>query len=269
MDKSLMIFAYDFPNYKTEIIIRTLAKEGFDIKYVIGAPKVVLNRPVSELPDTSGLVSSIQTKTLCEDLGIPYYVFPHNSFECEKFLKNNPVPVGIIAGAQIIKKNIIECFSLGIINTHEGLLPWIRGLDTLKWSVYTGLPMANSIHFISDKIDQGKLIYVEKTEIKPEDRIIDVGNRMISSKPEVLVRALNILQDKLRTNIDLRVFPRLDVKGGIYGKIMSLDFSKKNYSKFAEWKKNNIGPAKEINPFSEPYKSIGESTIETDKKFLK
>ena len=82
-----MIFAYDFPNYKTEKIIEAVHKAGFKIKYVIGAPRVVLKRVLSEFPDSKGMPGSIETRELCKRLDIPYLVFPHNSLECEEFLK--------------------------------------------------------------------------------------------------------------------------------------------------------------------------------------
>lgn len=252
MTRSLMVFAYDFPNYKTQEILVRLAVEGFNIKYVIGAPFKKLNRPQSEVRDAPALIATMQTSDICKRLGIPYHVFDHCSRECERFIASTPVDIGIIAGAQIIAPNIISQFTTGgIVNTHEALLPWIRGLDTLKWSIAKGLPMANTIHFIDATIDQGKLIYAEKTEIKPTDTPLDVSLRMIQTKPNVLVTALRKLDAPLMNQL-----PSLAGYDGIYGTVMPRELAEKTLAQFDSWRDKYVGPAEEIDPFLKQKQSL-------------
>ena len=80
----------------------------------------------------------------------------HNSTETLKIIKKNKLDLGVILGARILKKEIINAFKIGIINMHPGILPENRGLDNIKWSVVKNLPIGVTSHFIDPRIDMGE-----------------------------------------------------------------------------------------------------------------
>lgn len=251
-----MLFAYDFPHYKSQEILVRLFAEGYPIKYVILAPFRKLKRAETQYRDAPSYAGMMDLKMLCERLGIPYLVAPHNSEEAEAYIREHPVKYGILAGAQIIKGNIISLFpdDGGVINTHEAMLPWVRGLDVLKWSVKKDLPIANSIHFITEAIDEGRLIYQEKVEIREDDTPIDVTLRFIQMKPDSVVKALRVLETTPKESlVELGGYP------GNYHGIMELEEAKQVMTGFSAWCKKHAGPAMPLDPFSEPYRSIGET----------
>lgn len=254
-----MVFAYDFPNFKTQEILIRLLVEGYPVKYVIGAPWRKLNRPATAMRDAPSFVGLMQTRDICERFGVPYHVFEHNSPECEAFIAAHPVRYGIIAGAQILKGNIINQFKAGgIINTHEAMLPWIRGIETLKYSIYRDLPMANSIHFIDESIDQGKLIYQEKVELKPDDTLIDISLRMIQIKPEVLVKALQRLEAAPDG-------PFIDLTGrkGEYVRMMPPEMASQVPGLLPAWLERHRGPAVELNPLDDEFVATAGRNLPT------
>lgn len=76
------------------------------------------------------------------------------------YLKNKQFNVGFHRLNMIIKKDLIDCFTKGIINDHWGLLPYIRGRNTIDYSVLMGIPLCATTHFIEETIDTGKIISI-------------------------------------------------------------------------------------------------------------
>ena len=62
----------------------------------------------------------------------------------------------LIGGAGIIKKELAD--SKRIINSHPAYLPYVRGLDSMKWSILNDKPLGVTSHIISEEADQGWLI---------------------------------------------------------------------------------------------------------------
>jgi phosphoribosylglycinamide formyltransferase-1 len=79
---------------------------------------------------------------------------------------------------------VIDRFSKGIINFHPGLIPEMRGLDCVQWSVYKELTLGMTAHLIDSRIDAGRII---KRVILPEyrsDTLIDLEHRLYQSQLE-------------------------------------------------------------------------------------
>ena len=89
-------------------------------------------------------------------------------------------------GARILNKNVIDCFSNGIINFHPGVLPENRGLDNLKWAIYNNLPQGVTTHFIDENIDVGYEIYKELLEVDVSDRLFDINSKLFDLQMEQL-----------------------------------------------------------------------------------
>ena len=89
-------------------------------------------------------------------------------------------------GARILNKNVIDCFSNGIINFHPGVLPENRGLDNLKWAIYNNLPQGVTTHFIDENIDVGYEIYKELLEVDVSDTLFDINSKLFDLQMEQL-----------------------------------------------------------------------------------
>lgn len=189
-----MLFSYDFPHFKTQELLFNLIVKGYDIKYVIGMPWVNLGHKPHVLrmePRFSGL---IHPKTICERFKIPYLVMEHNSQESISYVKENPVDYGIVGGARILSEDVINSFKKGIVNIHPGLLPEIRGLETIKWSIYLDKPLGNTVHLINPKIDAGKMIVREEIEVYTDDTLPELYIRLVQAQPSILIKALDMLK---------------------------------------------------------------------------
>ena len=64
-----------------------------------------------------------------------------------------------------------------IINSHPGLIPTTRGLDSFKWAIYFQEIMGVTIHQINAEVDLGVHIHHSKTIIYENDNIADLAER--------------------------------------------------------------------------------------------
>ena len=129
----MILFAYDFPHRKTQDFIFYLNYYNFKLDAVIGAPKQLIKVPEREHHSDVPTIGIHDTREMCWKMKIPYYMMGHNSEECLHFLDQRKPKLGLISGARILKKEVIDKFSLGIINFHPGGIPDCRGLDTAHW----------------------------------------------------------------------------------------------------------------------------------------
>lgn len=193
---NVMLFAYDFPHKKTQDFIFKLLVEGYKIQYVIAAPWKKLSIPPPSLRFSPIHAGLIHPKDICKRFDIKYLIFDHNSNDTISYLQKNPVDLYIISGARILSKKIIDIIPNKILNIHPGLLPQIRGVDTLLWTIYNNLPLGISAHLISSQIDAGTLIYKETLHIYNTDTLIDLSLRLLEKQPDVLIKSLKILRKK-------------------------------------------------------------------------
>jgi methionyl-tRNA formyltransferase len=79
-----------------------------------------------------------------------------------EFLRELAPDVGLHATPVIYRTPLIECFRLGILNPHIGLLPKYRGRSVLEWSILEGDPTGITTFFIDEGIDTGAEIVLRK-----------------------------------------------------------------------------------------------------------
>lgn len=233
--KNVMLFAYDFPHKKSQDFIIRLLAEGYNIKYVIAAPWVnlkITNTSVHAAPSHEGL---IHPKKICNRFNIPYLSLEHNSLGTINYLKSHPVDLYIIAGARILNKEVIESARNKILNLHPGILPQVRGLDTLLWSIYYDEPIGISSHFVSERIDLGKLIYKEKLKLNAQDTIVDVSLRLLEKQTDVMIKSIEIINET-----KVNKFKNINVSSVIYNTKMPGYLEKKIVKKFNSWLKKQI-----------------------------
>ena len=94
----------------------------------------------------------------------------------------------------IIKSILFSCPKRGIINFHPSLLPYNRGKNYNFWNIIEDVPFGVSIHFVSELIDSGDIIFQSKIEKQWEDTGESLYNKakeeminlFISSYPQLI-----------------------------------------------------------------------------------
>lgn len=203
---NIAVFAYNFPHKKTQDFLFRLLLENIDVKCVLASDFVELNLTESILRVKPRHIDLVHPQRICERFNIPYYNVMHNSEECEELLNKYDIDLGIIAGARILKQNIIESVKIGIINFHPGILPEIRGLDALKWAIYNDLPIGVTAHLIDSKIDAGRIIMKKEVPIYKDDTLIDVSLRLHEFQVNLLPQVIKEVESKPK-----EMFQKVDI----------------------------------------------------------
>ena len=188
----IVLFAYNFPHRKTIDFIDKIYNVGFEINLILAANFIPIKSPKSAfILNTKKPKISIQDKA-CQK-NIPLYEVKHNSSESQYLLKKYNVNLGIIAGARVLRSPIINLLSYGIVNFHPGLLPKIRGLDSILWAIYKDVPIGVTVHLINENIDAGFLIYQEKIDIISSDNLQLLYEKNYQLQLKLIPISLNLI----------------------------------------------------------------------------
>ena len=187
-----VVFTYNFPHRKTNDFLQKLLRINFPISLILAAEFISIESPRSILR-SSKKPKLLSSKNLAKRYGIPYYVVTHNSKVTINLLKKYNVNFGIITGARILDISIIRCFQYGILNFHPGLLPIIRGLDSILWSIYKNHPIGVTAHLINEKIDSGLLVVQKKILIEVTDNLESLYEKNYQLQLDLLSISLNLI----------------------------------------------------------------------------
>ena len=101
-----------------------------------------------------------------------------------KFLLKKNVKLICLAGfMKILSKNFIKKFKGKIINIHPSLLPKYKGLNTHKKAIENNDKFAGcSVHFVTAKLDSGKIIMQKKVKIKKNDTVISLAKKVLKKE---------------------------------------------------------------------------------------
>lgn len=181
------------------------------------------------------------------------FLFKTNSLK-KNFLEKEIIKnytLGISFGSPyIFKKEDIELFSKDLINSHGAPLPNYKGGGGFSWRILQGDKRGSSlIHLISDRIDEGEIIFKKNFFFDNEERLpVDYEERQLrEDKKHILNYIEKIIKGKVsindRNDIELEknnietYFPRL----------------KTDFHALIDWQLNIDDLEKFILAFSHPY----------------
>jgi len=172
------VITYDVPHKKTQDVLFRLKAYGYTFVECIAFPFIkrkkwvplIKHRMVNELP--------IDPQTFCAKLAY-YYTTKVDLAQYDKI---------IVGGSNILSKETIGNHE--IINSHPGYLPYVRGLDSLKWAILDGRPIGVTTHVIDESIDGGTMIDRKVIPINYFDTIHSLGYKTYQTELDMLIDAL-------------------------------------------------------------------------------
>src|SRR5690349_17663115 len=96
---------------------------GLPIDCVLAADRIKLEFYQSKVRMGPKGVTYVHPRNIAERLGTPYFVVDHKSEEASRIVRDRRCDLGIILGARILPRRLIDAFSIGILNLHPGLIP--------------------------------------------------------------------------------------------------------------------------------------------------
>ena len=98
-------------------------------------------------------------------------------------LKKNINLICLAGFMKILSRNFIKKFEGKIINIHPSLLPKYKGLNTHKKAIENNDKFAGcSVHFVTAKIDSGKIIMQKKVKIRKNDTVISLEKKVLKKE---------------------------------------------------------------------------------------
>lgn len=174
------------------IILQNLIKNNL-------APSIIIEEKSSlALKNKKGLSDILRAESLdcpsTKDVvkkNIPiFYVKNHNDLVCEKLLKDLNPDLIVLGDTRIIKKNILEIPKIGIINSHPGYLPDVRGNNPYIWAIIHNLPQGCSVHFIDENVDTGDLLLRKRIKLEQCNSYADFLRKINALCAELIVKAV-------------------------------------------------------------------------------
>ncbi len=190
-NEKLVVFTYDFPHRKSLTGMQIIKNSKFQNIYIVSQPWIELKFRKSKNRKEVFESEILNPTDVGKAYGWETFVGMHNSDEAINFYKNLNPDYGIILGARILSKKVIDCFPGGIFNFHRGLLPENRGLDTIKWAIFNNIPQGVTTHLIDENIDVGTKVYKESIEVDRQDTIFDVDSKLFYLEMKHLYTILN------------------------------------------------------------------------------
>ena len=112
-------------------------------------------------------------------------------------LNFNNIRLICLAGfLKILSKEFIKSFKGKIINIHPSLLPKYKGLDTHKRVLENNEKITGcSVHFVNEKLDDGKIILQKKIKIFKKDNVKSLKMRVLKEEyklyPKSIIKIFN------------------------------------------------------------------------------
>lgn len=168
----IAVFAYAFPHRKSHDFLIELALAGIRDVTVIGAPfqKLPAMDRTDYIPRTLNAVPSINTEDLCDRLGFNFVEMRHDDIDgITDLVAAHKLELGIISGARILKRPVIDMFKQGIVNFHPGKIPETSGLDAFFYTIKNSVDAGITTHFIDPRVDAGQFLSFDAVRVSLTD----------------------------------------------------------------------------------------------------
>jgi len=97
---------------------------------------------------------------------------------------------------KILSKDFIKKFKGKIINIHPSLLPQYKGLNTHARAIKNNEKFSGcTVHFVTSKLDAGKIIMQEKVKITPKDSIFSLKKKILKKEHKIYPAAIRKILD--------------------------------------------------------------------------
>lgn len=182
----LGVLTYDHPHRKTSDLLTRLKALGHDNVAVFGLPWMERKHPAPPLYPHRPTNGGVHPQALCAGLGYPYRTQVRTVGECSPADFVKQCERTLIGGCGILPPEVVAAGE--IVNSHPAMLPFVRGLDALKWAIYDGLPIGVTVHIIEEEADCGHVIEQVTVPVEPLDTFGHLAWRMWDTEIELLAQ---------------------------------------------------------------------------------
>ena len=145
---------------------------------------------ISNNKDAKGLLFSKKKRIISKVFNFKRRIIVENKILKE--LKKKKIRLICLAGfMKILSRNFIKKFKGKIINIHPSLLPKYKGLNTHQRAIKNNEKFSGcTIHFVSHKLDSGKIILQKKVKIYKQDTPKSLAKRILKVEHKLYPKAI-------------------------------------------------------------------------------
>lgn len=188
----IAVITYDAPHRKTQDVIVRLKLEGFRDIHMVVIPWIERKSFVPLYSHRPSRAIEVPIELLCARMSLEFTRVEIPALD-DFFSKNDFAHI-LIGGAGIFPAELAKNHK--IINAHPGYLPYMKGLDALKWAIYQNQPIGATTHYISPETDEGELIDKRLIPVKQTDTFHSLAYRVYETEIEMLVNAISLIDEK-------------------------------------------------------------------------
>lgn len=165
--------------------LENLLNAGYNIVGVITAP----DRPAGRGKKIR--YSAVKEFALSKDLKILQPTNLKNK-DFQKELKNLNADIQVVVAFRMLPESVWNMPPLGSINLHASLLPNYRGAAPINWAIINGEKETGvSTFFLQHEIDTGKIIFQEKIEIKEDNYLDVIYDKLMNLGAKLIVKTID------------------------------------------------------------------------------
>ncbi|MDR1591291.1 MAG: hypothetical protein LBS16_00170 [Prevotellaceae bacterium] len=179
------VLTYAVPHRKTYDVLCLLKAKGYQNVEVYALPLHYTKRKFP-LIEHRPPAPNIDPHEICNGFGYKYV----KEFNVHSFPQNGIV---LLCGGGILTPEIYNTFR--VINSHPGYLPYVRGLDALKWAICEDLPIGVTTHRIGGAVDAGLVIAQETIPLYKNDSFHTLALRQYETEVRLMVDSIEMIDD--------------------------------------------------------------------------
>ena len=96
----------------------------------------------------------------------------------------------VLAGTGIVSAATLAIPTIGTLNVHPALLPWVPGVSVFEPSLQRGIPLGVTAHFVDQGIDTGPVIHRELVPVTPRDTLASLERKTDRLAEDVMIEVV-------------------------------------------------------------------------------
>ena len=104
---------------------------------------------------------------------------------------------------RILSPFLVKQWKDRIINIHPSLLPDFKGANAVKDAIEAKVKISGcTTHFVSEKVDDGKIIMQAQVEVSPDDDQLSLAKKILSIEHQIYPATLKKVCEMLLKNVN-------------------------------------------------------------------
>ena len=136
-------------------------------------------------------IPNYDLRKMCDDQNV-YYLTVNDFEEAVGFFESEEPSIAAFTGGGLTRENILERFSVGMINVHLGVLPNYKGMGIVEAALLEGKieEVGLTSHFMDTKIDTGPIIRTQPIHCDKKLSIDQIYQSLLAYTPVMMIDAV-------------------------------------------------------------------------------